>query len=291
MDHNSKVAIAALIIAAVLIIVAIGIVVYGVRAGVWESIKPDIKLPEIHLPSGTEPPGTPSTFSPMFSMPPAGTPQLTTPAIPQIRTTPTPRPSVTPVTPPPEIKYESVFFGSYEQGNGVAPVEWLVLEKDGESCLLISRYALDVLPYHGEKEAVTWEDCSLRAWLNKEFLNAAFNNEEQASILLSEVDNSVGNKIFETDGGSNTKDRVYLLSREELETYFPTEGERLCDATVKARSSALLGYSTWWLRSPGYKQTVAVYVSNRGVLMDGDVDRGYTAVRPVIRVTSGAFSG
>ena len=166
-----------------------------------------------------------------------------------------------------------------------------MLEKDEESCLLISRYALDVLQYHEKKEAVTWETSDLRAWLNREFLNTAFNSEEQASILLSEVDNSVGNKIFETDGGNDTEDRVYLLSREELETYFPTEGERLCEATAKARRSALLGYCDWWLRSPGYKQSMAEYLNNRGALLDGDVDRDFTAIRPVIRVSSGAFSG
>ena len=54
-----------------------------------------------------------------------------------------------------------VTFGRYEQDgneeNGPEEIEWIVLDvKDGRS-LLISRYALDTVPYHTESINITWE--------------------------------------------------------------------------------------------------------------------------------------
>lgn len=82
---------------------------------------------------------------------------------------------------------ETVLFGSYEQdgdaANGKEPIEWLVLARDGDKALLLSKYALDhqsFMPfYEPVTEPFTWESCSLRQWLNSTFLNAAFSAEEQ----------------------------------------------------------------------------------------------------------------
>ena len=87
-----------------------------------------------------------------------------------------------------------VTFGRYEQDgneeNGPEEIEWIILDvKDGKS-LLISRYALDAVPYHTESINITWEKCFLRSWLNSDFLQTAFTEEEQASIPETEVDNS-----------------------------------------------------------------------------------------------------
>ena len=57
--------------------------------------------------------------------------------------------------------------------------------------MLISRYALDVKPYNTQRVDITWEQCTLRAWLNNDFINTAFTTDEQAAILLTNVDNSV----------------------------------------------------------------------------------------------------
>ncbi len=84
-------------------------------------------------------------------------------------------------------------FGSYPQAkDGVdkTPIEWLVLVHDNNRALLISRYGLDSQPYNTEITETTWEKCTLRKWLNETFLNAAFSKEEQAKILLSNIDNS-----------------------------------------------------------------------------------------------------
>lgn len=76
---------------------------------------------------------------------------------------------------------DSVFFGSYEQdndkSNGKENIEWLILEvKDGKA-LLFSKYALDLLVYSKYSSFdgySSWEDSSLRRWLNDDFVNSAF---------------------------------------------------------------------------------------------------------------------
>ena len=79
-----------------------------------------------------------------------------------------------------------ITFGRYEQdGNTVndpEAIEWQVLEVEDGHALLISKYALDEKKYNEKYENVTWETCTLRAWLNGEFYNSAFSSEEKGQI-------------------------------------------------------------------------------------------------------------
>ena len=81
---------------------------------------------------------------------------------------------------------ETITFGRYEQDsdpeNGPEPIEWLVLASQGDRVLAVSLYALDCRQYHESFTEVTWETCTLRGWLNDEFLNTAFSYEEKAGI-------------------------------------------------------------------------------------------------------------
>ena len=96
--------------------------------------------------------------------------------------------------------------------NGGEALEWLVLEKEGTRLLLVSRYALSFRPFRDEtSEGETWETCSLRAWLNGEFLESAFSEKEQAMILPAAV-SADKNPFYDSDPGNPTEDRVFLLS-------------------------------------------------------------------------------
>ena len=117
-----------------------------------------------------------------------------------------------------------VTFGKYEQDgntdNGAEDIEWQVLKVEGNRALVISKYALDCQPYHNVDEKVTWETCSLRQWMNNDFLNAAFTEAEQKSIpqvTLKTNDNRYYNNC---PGGNDTVDRVFCLSMDEVETLF-----------------------------------------------------------------------
>ena len=180
---------------------------------------------------------------------------------------------------------ETITFGSYEQdnndANGKEDIEWIVLEiKDGKA-LVISKYALDCQKYNTSYTSVTWENCTLRKWLNNDFLKSAFSEEEQAMIPTVTV-SADKNPSYNTNAGNATQDRVYLLSLAEAKTYFGSNSERVCEATdyVNAKNTSKM----WWLRSPGGYQDNAVYVDANGNVYERgtQVTDVRAAVRPVL---------
>ena len=189
-----------------------------------------------------------------------------------------------------------VAFGSYEQDNnlenGTEPVDWIVLETDGEQALLISRYCLDARPYNTVFKAMTWEKCTLRKWLNDSFLHTAFSAKEQARILPVTVIND-NNPDYGTYGGEDTTDQIYLLSHGEVFRYFPTEESRRAQPTAYAVAQGAYynettGNTWWWLRTAGVRRIDAC-----GVRQDGrvsgygsrDVYRPSGTIRPVLWVS------
>ena len=184
-----------------------------------------------------------------------------------------------------------VTYGHYEQdnnaGNGKEPIEWLVLDVHGDKVFLVSRYNLDVQPYNESYDSVTWEKCTLRTWLNNDFLNSAFTATEQRAILTTNVDNSSsqGYSGWNTSGGNNTRDKVFLLSYAEAWKYFTSDSARKCNNTayVASRNSYMnkAGESDyWWLRSPGSSSSSAAYVNSNGARNYHNVYYTTIAVRP-----------
>ena len=191
-----------------------------------------------------------------------------------------------------------VTFGTYPQtksGTDQTPIEWLVLESDGETALLISRYALDAKPYNTEYESITWEKCTLRGWLNSDLYNRAFSAEEKKTILVSDV-SADKNPPYWTNPGNATKDSVFLLSIIEANKYFANNEARMCAATDYAIEQGTYTNSKytvdgreacwWWLRSPGIKRDYAAIVISDGSIYDygSYVYRSSCAVRPCVRV-------
>ena len=185
-----------------------------------------------------------------------------------------------------------VFFGAYEQdnntSNGKEDIEWLVLEvKDGKA-LVISKYALDCKPYNTSYTDVTWENCTLRKWLNNDFLGAAFSAEEKAMIPTVTV-SADKNPDFRTNPGKATQDQVFLLSIPEANKYFNSDSARQCKPTDYAVAIGVYVNSSncnccWWLRSPGEYQGRAAYVYGDGDVAEygGFVDIDIYAVRPAL---------
>ena len=174
-----------------------------------------------------------------------------------------------------------VSYGHYPQavnGTDNSPIEWIILDLDVNShrALLISKYALTCQPYHSEYTNVTWENCALRSWLNSSFLNTAFSTSEQRAILTTTVDNSSSNGYgaYDTYGGNNTQDKIFLLSYQEAWHYFDSNDARKCAPTNYAISQGALTDSSskvglrsagpWWLRSPGCNLHFAIGVRAGG---------------------------
>ena len=191
-----------------------------------------------------------------------------------------------------------VEFGAYPQtsDSNIKEIEWLVLARNGNSALLISRYSLDAQPYNKGFTSITWENCTLRKWLNETFLNAAFGADEQAAIQSTNVP-AGRNPEYDTNPGSATTDKVFLLSIDEAEKYFSSDDARMCQPTAYAVENGASkhdnGTSLWWLRSPGYFQDLAAFVASVGLVgYPGEcVNYDYVCVRPALWVNleSGIF--
>lgn len=94
-------------------------------------------------------------------------------------------------------KGDIVKFGHYEQDgnyeNGKEDIEWIVAEvveeKDGNIIELISRYAIDTTSFYVQSaQDVNWIDSNIRAWLNKDFYENSFTEEEKEYISFEYVD-------------------------------------------------------------------------------------------------------
>lgn len=167
--------------------------------------------------------------------------------------------------------FVTIKFGRYPQAskNENALIEWLVLKNDGSKALLISKYALDCQKYNTTDTSVTWETCTLRKWLNGAFISNAFSHEEQAMILSTTV-SADKNRLYSTDPGNNTKDRVFLLSTTEAGKYFSSDSTRQCQGTAycfaQGGDQDSDGRCSWWLRSPDdFSRDCVSIVNNYGV--------------------------
>lgn len=163
-----------------------------------------------------------------------------------------------------------VFFGQYEQDNipenGLEPIEWVVKEiKDGRA-LLVSKYTLDCQPYNTSDKDVTWATCTLRRWLNNDFLYSAFTQDEILAIADSTIPNGVDEQPkvekWNPSVGNDTIDKVFLLSYPEVRRYFT---EIAHYGTEYANDKGAKGVffdkeSAWYTRSSGKDASEAAYV-------------------------------
>lgn len=148
-----------------------------------------------------------------------------------------------------------VCMGQYDtdpDNDKLEPLYWRVLDKDGDSVLLLSDQLIDSFSYNynPDKEVLTdlsWENCSLREFLNlPEGFLSMFSQDEIARMQTTYLENKAANEELMRQWGSfqdqgeksysdlatqdrpddpDTEDKVFLLSYQEVLKYFgePTE--------------------------------------------------------------------
>lgn len=188
---------------------------------------------------------------------------------------------------------DTVVFGSYKQDSsaGKDPIEWIVLENNENGMLLLSKYVLDNKVYYNDGNGInvddksSWSGSNLRYWLNNTFYNNSFTTEEKARII-------------------SDNDKVFLLSVEEVETYFghgkdtewgfdTNSSFASCQATDYAEFMGINVWddgNVWWcLRTPGIDDEgnedtslVAVVQNDGFVDTSGSQVWGDYGVRPAI---------
>ena len=178
--------------------------------------------------------------------------------------------------------FREVEFGKYYQeanSKNLSPIEWLVLDENDEAILLMTKKCIDEIPYNERRANVTWETCTLRKWLNAEFLNTAFTLKEQASIIPTAL-----------------SDKVFVLDRDEVMKYLPDEKDRQCVPTEYSCERGTYinesGLCAWWTRSPGKSNNEAIYLSSYGTFGNRThyVNDRVIGVRPVVWVKKNLFA-
>ncbi len=186
-------------------------------------------------------------------------------------------------------------FGTYEinckTGDFDEDIEWIVLAKEGNKYLLVTKDVLDASAFNSAYVNVTWADSSIRAWLNGDFINKAFNAGELSSLNTTKV---------ETDG-KTTDDKVFLLSKAEVEKYLTADTKVALNTTYADTIKGVFEYvvekevngkeveisysAAWWLRDTVNDTALTVDKDGKVGEYGHFVTKDNVGVRPAIWVT------
>jgi len=181
-----------------------------------------------------------------------------------------------------------ITYGRYEQdnnaSNGMENIEWIVLDVQDGKALVLSLFGLEWQQYNKTDEEVTWETCTLRRWLNDEFWDSSFVENEKAMVCTTTVP-PVGNR------DDSTEDKVFLLSKKETnkyeEYYINCDATEYTDANNKATvvtdpeidTGRVLNYDSAWCRSEA--GNTATTITTMTISTNLSVNE-YSLVRPAM---------
>lgn len=183
-------------------------------------------------------------------------------------------------------------------------------EQDDEDCKICLSLYNEYKSIEDEIDqiSIVWSDCSLRKWLNEEFINVAFSDSEIESIVESDIKN-FDNFEFKTKAGEATKDKVFCLSIDEAEKYFDantniddynsklaTKGTKYARTVDNDGENLAIDYSNgdysianspFWLRSPGEEGIRGSLIHGNGMLINSGItmNENRTGVRPAMWVS------
>ena len=188
------------------------------------------------------------------------------------------------------VSEETVLFGSFYQsaGTGTAePLEWLVLQEDDKTMLLISRYIIDTRRLHDSFTPTCWADCDLRAWLNGGFFDTAFTDAEKERILPFPCEPHPLLYFEDIPQGEAVSDHVFLLSAEEAAQLLVGTPATQASMTGWAKQNCgenTDGFAAWWLRTVSFDGNCGTAVTPEGEIayIHSTVNDGFTGVRPCI---------
>ena len=163
---------------------------------------------------------------------------------------------------------EIIPFGGYH---------WRVLDIKDNAALMITEEIIEQRAYHDAYKESTWADCALRKYLNGAFYDK-FDAIDQSRIIPV-INKNLDNQWYNSTGGADTRDSVFLLSIEEVVCkYFGDSSKNLENRSLKQRywfqrkdennSKRRMTFDGhvwwWWLRSPGRDNRRAVYIHGDG---------------------------
>jgi tetratricopeptide (TPR) repeat protein len=154
------------------------------------------------------------------------------------------------------IGEKETLIGEKETSKNIAACKWkcLAVDEQNKRALFITENLIAKMPYHPRFKNVVWADCALRKWLNTDFYNQMPSDVKNLIVATKLINGK--NPNYGTNGGPDTTDRIFLLSIDEANKYFKSDGERIANYGG--------GGAWWWLRSPGDLSNNAAGVDGGG---------------------------
>lgn len=191
---------------------------------------------------------------------------------------PTPSAVVQPNPTPVLTKFSKLTFGTFHGKR----LLWEVLSYDPatNAALVISKYGITCRAYHQQDKLTSWDECSLRRWLNDVFFDHAFSKAEKDRVITSHVTAEVvaGHELYP---GNDTNDKVYILSINEYQRYYTHINQWRCFLLDAPRTKRQC-----WLRNYGADRGRAAFVGRSGRIHEGGslVTSARNTIRPVMLI-------
>lgn len=155
---------------------------------------------------------------------------------------------------------ETITLGNYYGGK-----DWIVVKRKGTKLLLLSESVVDHKAYHYTEEKVTWEESSIREWLNTDYFEETFNKDEQKMIV---------NTLLDNKNEPATEDKIFLFSYDEIRNNGMTKDMIIAEYATTFALNKGAGYGTnggtpWLLRSHGINGCINY------VMVDGNYSDDY----------------
>lgn len=148
---------------------------------------------------------------------------------------------------------------------------WLILEKEDPNVFLVKSLPVNGVAYNdSSKKKVSWKNCTLRKYLNHQFMEENFCEEAANHIITTTVEvPKRENKPTETQ--HITMDQLFLLNAEQAEQYQDILSNYLRD---------------WWLINPGANKNTAQFVSYGKLMKYGyDMSDRNIYIRPAMWIS------
>ena len=179
-------------------------------------------------------------------------------------------------------EWDTVTFGSYKGYD----ISWRVLNISGDDAFLLADRILESKDKKYD-DSILWKDSPIRKWLNEDFYNDTFDDDEKSMIKSTNVINN-GNSYKGIEGGEDTIDKLFLLSLDEIvniEYGFFNMHSVVSSTRVAKTNDEKDG--EWWLRSPSDYQEITARVYDDGYVGDSVFSVFYTigvGVRPALHI-------